>query len=189
MDSALWFAGEVARRESEQRNIEKSMKTLLKKNKCKDIKQLVEKGKKGEVKTIFPVKNWDTLAWSPGDLGKRPVVPIGLYAHDLNFEKNPHADPLKSKPNHLQILMFIVPPTDNDPNVYSIHYHFKTNSIVLDGVTKTTRLLDLGAITGMSNGVEGFRLSSSDKFEGLHRSTVTYVVRDIKKALAKMETE
>ena len=89
MDTLMWFAGEMQRTKYEKKSRAECMEKLLKKWKCDNIEELVEAGKKGGVKTIFPIKNWNTLKWNPKDLGKRPAIPIDLITYDLEFEKNP----------------------------------------------------------------------------------------------------
>ena len=122
------------------------------------MKALVKKGKKGNVETFFPIANWNTLAWCPEDLKDRLAIPTGI-------------EHLLGTPDRFQVVSWIVPPSEKDPNFYSLQYRFRINDVYLSGVTEVNRLNDLWLITGMANGVVGFKLSDTDTYQGIHRQT------------------
>lgn len=152
----------------------------LKHYNCQTIAELADLGKQGKIETDYEIHNWDKLAWSPQQLSKRYVVPLGSTCFDVNWDYPKR----KSKKFDFRVVhLFAVPPTDDDPNLYSIHCQLPSNDNgVLEGVHKVKRLIDLNWLTGMGNGVKKFSLGETDICNGVH-ARVEYMLTNVLKVL------
>ncbi len=153
MDILSWSIHNFRELETKKRLYSDNILNLLKEYNCSDLKELIRKGKEGNVKTTFTVQNWDTLIWDPEDFStNRPAVCFGMVSLDNNLKESIHR-----RPDIVQCLKFGVVPTKEDPNFYSFHIAFRGScGIHLASVGCAKRLSNY--ITGMSNGVYKFKL-------------------------------
>ncbi len=154
---------------------------FMKTNDCSELAELVELGKTNKLKTIFKVRNWDTLVWSFEELRKRQAIPLGATYHDANYAYPKR----KAAGKDIRIIHFFgIAPTEEDPNTYSIHCQFPSRDVChMQGTEAMSRLIDINCITGFSNGVEDFYLGPFDIVPGLHRHVPAYL-KDIHELLS-----
>ena len=118
MHAAIWFAQDIAKQKAQERAKAAGMTAVLRKYGCSNKADLVAKGKRGELDTYHAIANWDTLAWEPSELGrKREAIPLGVSTFDVNYDYPKRRGPER----YAKVFLFVVPPTIDDPNVYSLH--------------------------------------------------------------------
>lgn len=155
------------------------LQVLLDKHHCADTAELAALGEQGKLETAYAVANWQTLAWSPAELGDRLVVPLGATSFDANWDY-----PQRKAPRTDQRLvhLFAVPPTAEDANLYSLHCELPSGTCCLEGASEVSRLLRLNWISGMGNGVVGFSLGGRDVCLGTHER-VPFLLCQVRQAL------